>query len=293
MNNFYGTYYDYDNGEVVYKKTLKNNSNEFDKWIKPVYSFISYGTEYWQLQQKSNMFHAGYMSIGYDDKFIISATPHGAFFKKTNPENLIVNASLDIKEVCVSRFQLIAAYSLSNTILKNQTNDEVTIIGSGAVAIGAALEFIRRNYKVKILTKGYNRVQSLLADLNIQVCEWKENKLSRLIIDCTGTQESLNFIVKYSKPNTFIGILGSPRAKFQIDLYAIHRKGICIIGLHELNDFSVEIRQNTFDEICLWVKSCVYVSNSWIKFYESDDFIKTLYSLNFNRSSEPFLIVKW
>jgi hypothetical protein len=293
MNNFYGTYYDYENGEIVHKEILKDNSNELEKWIKPVYSLLSYGTEYWQLQQKNNMIHAGYMSIGYDGKFIISPTPHGAFFKITNPENLVVNTSLDIKKVCISRFQLISAYSLSNSIFKNKTYDEVTIIGSGAVAIGAALEFLRQNYKVKILTKGYNRFQSLLADLNIQVCELKENVLSSLIIDCTGTQESLNFIIKYSKPNTFIGILGSPRAIFQIDLYAIHRKGICIIGLHELNDFSGEIRQNTFDEVCLWVKSCVNFSNSWFKFYESKDFIKSMYSLKFNRSSEPFSIFKW
>lgn len=293
MNNFYGTYYDYENGEVVHKEISKDNSHEHDKWIKPVYSILSYGTEHWQLQQKNNTFHAGYTSIGYDSKFIISPTPHGAFFKITNPENLIVNTSLDIKEVCISRFQLIAAYSLSNSILNNQLHDEVTIIGSGAVAIGTALEFLRRNYKVKILTNSYDRVHTILTDLNIQVFEWKENELSGLIIDCIGTNESINFIVKFSTPKTIVGVLGSPRTTFQIDLYAIHRKGLCIIGLHELNDFSGEIRQYLFDEICLWIKSCIHVSNSWFKFYESEDFIKTLHSLKINRSPEPFLIFKW
>lgn len=293
MNDFYGTYYDYGNGEVVQKEIIEDNNCEFHEWIKPVYSFLSCGTELWQFQQKTSVFHAGYMSIGYSDKFIISPTPHGASFKISNPENLFVNTTLDIREVCISRFQLIGAYSLSNSILVNQTYDEVTIIGSGAIAFGTALEFLRRNYKVKILTKNRNRVQSLFADLNIEVCELKTTELSRLIIDCTGTQESLNFIIKHTKPNTLIGILGSPRTIFHIDLYAIHRKGLCIIGLHELNNSSGETRQNTFNEICLWVKSSVNVSNSWFKFYEREDFIKTLYSIKSNRSIELFPIFRW
>lgn len=292
MVNFYGTYYDYENGSIVQRKQSADDSIDINAWTKTLYSFISFGTEQWQLQQQRT-FHAGYMSVGYDGKYLISPTPHGAYFNKNSIDNLIVNQLTDIKEIALARYQLMTAFSLSNSLINDRNFNEVSIIGSGAVAIGAALEFLRRNYKVKILTKRVKVVADMLVGSDIRVLEMQGNNLDNLIVDCVGTEDSMTFILEFAKANAVVGILGSPRVSFPIDLYLVHKKGLCLVGLHELNNFSSKSRQRLFDELCEWLGASVHISESWFELIDATTFGSSMLAMKTVRPTAPFLILKW
>lgn len=293
MNSYCGDHYAYKDGLVCFQKAPNETANLDLVWQKCHYSFFSTGTELWQISRKNAACFAGYMAVGKNINYVISPTPHGASFNADDQSNLYVNGKLNISQVCLARFQLIAAVSILNSPIGDLKHKKVSIVGSGPVAIGAAFELLRQDCIVKIITKRASILQRVIDNSDIQIKGPDHVNLDNIVIDCVGTANSLRYIIDGTVPGASIGLLGSPRNKFQADFYKIHRKGLKLTGLHELNSFNSTTRQSVFDDICKWISNSAAISSGMFKFFEGSDFEKVIKTLQVKRPVEPFIIFKW
>ncbi len=91
-----------------------------------------------------------------------------------------------------------------------------------------------------------------------------------------------------------IYLVGSPRYLSNIDLYMIHRRGLMLVGMHELIDFDAWKRQCLFKEIILWLESINLVKDKmWFRYWPCKSYRELFKALEGERPSEPFQILTW
>lgn len=208
-------------------------------WIPSEFSVVSPGTEQWQLSQSRD--RRTTLPLGYiagarlaTGAVVVAPAPHGATFSPLMPGSMTVSAPLH--RIAVGRFQLVTAASLQAVGQAFRSDVPTLLVGSGAVAIGAALELGRLGFAdVRLVSTSASRLNRNLPSLPwLTSALPNEARPSPQVIDCVGTITSLTLTQRLCSAQGVIGLLGSPRDAGGLSLYGVHRNGLNVVGLHEL-----------------------------------------------------------
>lgn len=116
----------------------------------------------------------------------------------------------------------------------------------------------------------------------------------RLVIECTGRNDRIATCISKLEEQGVLGLVGSPRDFSLLNLYTIHRKGINLVGMHELVAFEPEKTQRLFKEILLWLKnSGIAESKLVFRHWPKGSFGELYTKLEAERPQEPFQILDW
>ena len=256
---FSGILYDRENIRLLYrrKKTIPVVVKE--NWtlvaeMKCSYSIVSRGTERRRARYQAVCDgRFGYINIAKSaEKYWIRPLPHGV---AGNHEESLFCLSANVETVAVARIQLIAASAFYVWRSDLQLDAAALIIGSGAVALGAAMELQRLGYSDVIINLNRPELMPLpWAPQGITIQQVQTNcRRFRLVIDAVGSQDSLKAAIDLCQPHGVIGLLGSPGTALSLDFYQVHRRGLKLIGLHELNT-NFEQRQVLFNDVHQWIQ---------------------------------------
>ncbi|MFJ2466761.1 zinc-binding dehydrogenase [Pseudomonas sp. NPDC087615] len=221
--------------------------------MKCQYSIVSRGTERRRsCSQQGSDGRFGYINIAQSaEQFWIRPLPHGV----PGPnEGALRCRSLSLATVALARIQLIAASAFLSRRKDLQHDTPALIVGSGAVALGAALELRRLGCPdVVISTNSYEAAISAPTDTGISITqELTDEQMFGMVIDAVCNSQSVRLALKHCERNGTIGLLGSPYAPIPVDLYQVHRRNLNVLGLHELNSSDSQ-RQSLLEEIHHWI----------------------------------------
>ena len=293
-----GCYLMFDRGKVRLRTSIENE-NIPETWLRSQYSIVSPGTELWHLSQTSifgEVRPAGYMTVGRSEsgEFLLAPAPHGATFAKSS--NGILKAGVDFELMAVARFQLIMAIAILRNRTIFQDRAEIVVVGSGPVAMGAVLELLRLSFsKIVVVTFRSNFVKNLFKAFPAVVVQSPDRvTFGKYAIECTGRFERITNCISRLEEEGILGLLGSPRSVFKLDLYKIHRKGIRLVGLHELVAFNPVERQHLYQEILVWLKKIEIVkSKTWFCYWPSRSFGELYRALETKSAQKPLQILDW
>jgi hypothetical protein len=283
---------------VVCLTTFSDNS-PLTGWCRPNFSIVSPGTEAWAIARSRHenvTIPLGYMAVQIrrGTNAAIAATPHGTEFRGDDPSVLTGRGSVEC--LVVGRFQLIAAAALSAVRGSASECRSATIVGSGPVAIGAAFEMRRRgNRHVQMVSRRAAWLRTVMAGVDwLDIRSPKAATPTASVIDCTGTSRGLATATRLLAPGGIIGLLGSPRVNRGLNLYDVHRRGLKVIGLHELLS-SDRSRQRLFTSIVKWLSNELKLSvvSQWLCSWPGDH-ASTLYELlRRRRAAGLFHLLRW
>lgn len=224
-------------------------------WRRPIASIVSRGTERRQIgavEQRTRPL--GYMNVFLDSdsmEYSIAPVPHGAWTNGRHPRSITAPPGTSLAVAALSRFQLMTAVSL-NTILPADRRTELSasVIGTGAVALGAVCELLRLGSE-SVVVYGRHRTE------NTQLPACVETRLLPLptehfdvVIDAAATDMAAS--IRSVKPGGLIGVLGTPTAGVPLSALEVHRKGLRVAGMHELLNYEQASYENLFRTLCRW-----------------------------------------
>ncbi|NKI73937.1 zinc-binding dehydrogenase [Dickeya sp. CFBP 2040] len=279
----------FDKGRVLLcpPSTLSKDS------VHSIASVVSLGTETRQLKKTKNgePSFAGYMNLvdAGDDGHWILPTPHGSTNATAmkNPRALAVEKRLPLHYIAASRFQLIAA---ANLLPDTFYSGQAAVLGSGPVAFGCVLELTRKKVDtIHVVSKHPEYTHSLLPWTH-SMASCRKNMFD-VVYDCTGDLSSALEIVK---DGGVISVLGTPSEDYSFDLLAVHRRGITLLGMHELRP-SAEDYLARFEQVCSWL-SCAVKDNllSQMCTYWPGEKAPELYErIGTHQRFGPFIMFQW
>jgi hypothetical protein len=283
-------------GDAAGTATLQRRAAGDGQLVATDYSVVSPGTERWLLTLAERArTPLGYMAIGRQDgERVLAPAPHGTWFDAA--DRSVVMAPVAPELMAIARFQLMAASGLRPVTARVREAERFTVVGTGPVAIGAVLEVLRTSgAEVTVITRHPERAHQLLGDLErVSVAGPDALRGARDIIECTGQPENIAACIGAMGEGALLGILGSPRAVSPTDLYAIHRAGAMLLGMHELAQFDVAWRRDVFREIAAWLAATnPQESGGWIASTPAADFAGLYERLQRNQLAEPFQLLDW
>jgi threonine dehydrogenase-like Zn-dependent dehydrogenase len=260
------------------------------------YSVVSPGTERWllTLAERANT-PLGYMAIGRQNgERVLAPAPHGTWFDAG--DRSVVMAPVAPELMAIARFQLMAASGLRPVSARVRQAARFAVVGTGPVAIGAVLEVLRASdAEVSVITRHPERAERLLGGLDrVSIAGYETLRGALDIIECTGQPENIAACIGAMGEGALLGILGSPRAVSPTDLYAIHRAGALLLGMHELAQFDVAWRRDAFREIATWLAALnPQQRDGWVASTPAADFARVYERLQRNQLAEPFQLLDW
>lgn len=251
--------------------------------VKIEYSIISRGTE------KYN--HCGYMSIteNVDNYRYIVNCDHNELESTIKENSLKFDDKHSISNVVISRFELIVSLCLEKCTI----DDDIIIFGLGNLGFATLLYLLKKGYKrITVFSNKKENVKDLERKFDAKITI--VNKLSKdycTYIDCTGSSEILKLIFEKIGFMKKIFILSTPRdSKFLIDPLLINRKNLLIVGGHEFNGISNEIRNNKFSKILLENKGYCDLFSNYISIHS---FSLNKYKDLLNKKSNYYDVFKY
>ncbi|RFS40942.1 hypothetical protein D0Q02_30200 [Micromonospora craniellae] len=127
----------------------------------------------------------------------------------------------------------------------------------------------------------------------VTVVSQPPNGTFQLVIDCTGRSAQALDVVA---PGGSVGLLGTPRDETSLPSAVFHRRGVAIVGMHELAGHPDELRQEMFRTVLRWVARTVDIDGmpGWFDTIPGDrtgPFYAALTSRQ--RPTPPFVILEW
>lgn len=262
------------------------------------FSVLSPGTERRQMAATvhGSAHDAGYMSLGAAaEDWVLAPTPHGAAFSPSIAGVLTIPRGTPLPIAAVGRFQLMAALGLDRLPAITGVRDAV-VVGSGPVALGAALALRRRGAeRIRVLTARHcppiGRVPGVTC---VPAAEATSELVAELVIDATGRPEQAAGLVAAGGA---LGILGTPDATSAIPALAAHRGGWTIVGMHELAPAPDGVYQRTYTDAVSWLAEHVdpQLTDVWCRRVPGQlaPRIFELLDQPSRRPAEPVVLFEW
>jgi threonine dehydrogenase-like Zn-dependent dehydrogenase len=198
--------------------------------------------------------------------------------------------------MAIARFQLMAASGLRHIGERLQVAERVIVVGTGPVAVGAVLELLRTtDAEVWVVTRRREHASGLFHGLNrVFVGDSRALRDANNVIECTGEPGSIRACVTTIADSGLIGLLGSPREPCLFDLYAMHRRGVVLVGMHELAGFDAQWRLPEFREVAAWLDAmALHQRQGWFAWTPAREFVRFYEGLCAKRLREPFQLLDW
>ncbi|MGH3817356.1 MAG: hypothetical protein ACRDRE_06240 [Pseudonocardiaceae bacterium] len=211
-------------------------------------SVISPGTELRHLAATSTGpdHPAGYMTVSHTippgGERLLAPVPHGAPVARTDAQALRVPAGIAVELVAVARFQLMAGLGLAPVARMLDTAPSVCVVGAGPVALGCVLELHRLGVtEVRVITRHPRPAVEQLP--GVTIVPGTARGAAGVVIDCTGQVDvALNAVAT----GGLLGLLGTPREHTVLSAAQVHRRGLVVVGMHELASDDRPTRQAMF-----------------------------------------------
>ena len=257
--------------------------------MKCHYSLLSRGTERRRSrghQRADGRF--GYINIARSaEDFWIRPLPHGV---SGSNEGALHCRAQSVTTVALARIQLVAASAFHSRAGEVPICAPALVVGSGPVALGAALELKRLGCHHVVVHTDDRAIGMRLPAIEGIVIEQRLAKdcTFGLLIDSVCTPQSLALTLNHCERNSTLGLLGTPEGTTTLDLYQVHRHNIKLLGLHELNSEDSQ-RQHLLEHIHYWLTSHhVELAESVCEIHPSTSFELAYPALL--EHSQPFLI---
>jgi hypothetical protein len=266
-------------------------------WAAARFSIISPGTELRRLAATAtgDDHAAGYMTVApaYNGRGLhLAPTPHGAAVDALDHRALPIPAHTSVGHIAVARFQLMAALGIARCVWWLRDAREVVVVGAGPVAVGCVLELRRVGVRcIRVVT---HHPQPAVAGLpEVTVSTELAAASSAVVIDCTGRATSgLEMVAT----GGLLGLLGTPSDSQDLSAVVLHRRGITMVGMHELAADIQPARVHTFEEVLRWVADTIdeTLAESWCQVVPGESAIEIYEALrSAGRPPAPFLILEW
>lgn len=217
--------------------------------VKAQYSVLSPGTEQRHLAYPPR--EAGYMTLGRKSNtegWVMAPVPHGAAFEPTCNGAVVAPPGVSIQVAALARFQQMAFLGL-NRLPRDTDLDAAVVIGTGPVALGCALELMRRGAAQTLVVT--SRRYAAIAKLpGVKCVTETEVKGAKLVIDTTGKSEQAITLIA---SGGVLGLLGTPEKDERIPALTVHREGITVMGMHELTASTPQGYQEAYTTVTTWL----------------------------------------
>ncbi|MGH3826574.1 MAG: hypothetical protein ACRDQX_05275, partial [Pseudonocardiaceae bacterium] len=211
-------------------------------------SVISPGTELRHLAAtRTGPDHpAGYMTVSRpitpEGERLLAPVPHGAPVAITDARALRVPPGIAVEVVAVARFQLMAALGLAPVAAMLDAAPSVCVVGAGPVALGCVLELHRLGVTdVRVSTRHPRPAVEYLP--GVTVVSEAAGGGAGVVIDCTGR---VDVALDAVAAGGLLGLLGTPREHTVLSGVQVHRRGLVVVGMHELAGGDRSARQSMF-----------------------------------------------
>jgi len=258
--------------------------------LRSTLSVISPGTEIRHLlaTRRGPDKPAGYMNLARTgDGLLMAPAPHGSWLLAEQPG--AIRTDQGARVAALGRFQLMAALSLS---WLPDVGDPL-VIGSGPVAVGCVLELLRRGARtVRVLTGRTDRAVARLPAVRV-VREVPPDSVD-VVIEATGRR--MDAALAAVAPTGILGLLGTPDPELSLPALPLHRKGVRLIGMHELVALDPDRHQRTYRQVTDWLAGRLDRAefDAWCLVVPGEH-APELYQrlLRGQRPAEPVLMLDW
>ncbi|MEU1940887.1 hypothetical protein ABZ554_00040 [Streptomyces sp. NPDC020125] len=255
------------------------------------FSVLSPGTERRHLSGPDR--EAGYMTFGRTEDtgpWVLAPVPHGASFEPSCPGAVTAPPGTEPRLVALARFQLMACLGLDR--LSTTDLGDVTVVGSGPVALGCVLELTRRGAsRIRVVT-ARRRPPISRAPGVICVPPGQAGR-GRLVIDAAGVPASAAGL---TAPGGVIGLLGTPDTTARLGTLEVHRAAWTLVGMHELAPASEGAYQEAFTRVARWLTGHMDadLADLWCRTVPGSRAPELFDSLATpDRPAEPVLLLDW
>jgi hypothetical protein len=267
-------------------------------WLAGRRSVLSPGTERRRLatSKDGTPREAGYITLGRpgeDAGWTLAPVPHGAAFPPDCEGAITAPPGARVETAAVARFQQIALLGLDRLPASVEL-DRTVVVGSGPVALGAALELARRGAAtIRVVT---SRKDPPIASVPGVTClSPGEGAAGRaaLVIDATGALGRASGLLA---PGGLLGLLGTPPETTGIAALAVHRGGWSVIGMHELAPAPPGAYQAAYVTAATWLTHHIAprLAASWCRTVPGHLACQTYRLLDTpDRPAEPILLFDW
>ncbi|MCX2968213.1 MULTISPECIES: hypothetical protein [Streptomyces] len=225
-------------------------------WVAGRWSVLSPGTERRHLAASRTGVprEAGYMTFGRQHdraRWVLAPVPHGAAFPLDCEDAVTAPSGVPAATAAVARFQQIALLGLDR-LGPGVAFDGAVVVGSGPVALGAALELARRGATtVRVATSRPRPPLLAVPGATRLPPDAGVAGGASLVIDAASTPERA---ARLLAPGGVLGLLGTPPPASGVAALAAHRGGWTVIGMHELAPAPVGAYQAAYTTAATWLE---------------------------------------
>ncbi|MGH3842076.1 MAG: hypothetical protein ACRDS0_11620 [Pseudonocardiaceae bacterium] len=189
---------------------------------------------------------AGYMTVSRavtpDGERLLAPVPHGAPVALADSRALRVPAGIAVELVAVARFQLMAALGLAPVARMVDAAPSVCVVGGGPVGLGCVLELRRLGVTdVRVITRHPQPAVKRLP--GVTVVSETARDIADVAIDCTGR---VDVALDAVAAGGLLGMLGTPQDHTMLSAAQCHRRGLVVVGMHELAGYDGPVYQAMF-----------------------------------------------
>ncbi|MFP8959110.1 hypothetical protein ACLIYP_00850 [Streptomyces nanhaiensis] len=267
-------------------------------WLAGRWSVLSPGTEWRHLAASGAGAprEAGYMTLGRPDDrsgWVLAPVPHGAAFPPSGGGAVTAPPGVPVATAAVARFQQIAFLGL-NRLAPGAEFDGAVVVGSGPVALGAALELARRGAStIRVAaSRPYPPILTVPGTTRLPPGETPAGGAA-LVIDAAGTPQRAASLLA---PGGVLGLLGTPPQTSGIAALAAHRGGWAVMGMHELVPAEPGAYQDAYTTTATWLADYLDsgLVSSWCRTVPGHLAPRTYRLLgSAARPAEPVILFDW
>ncbi|MFD7552473.1 hypothetical protein [Streptomyces sp. NPDC059816] len=265
-------------------------------WVRGEFSVLSPGTERRHLAGPGR--DAGYMNVGRapgdgggPDGWVLAPVPHGAVFDPAAPGVLTVPDTVPVTVLAAARFQHIARLGLDR--LPPATDlDQPVVVGSGPVALGCVLELHRRGADRITVVTG-RRYPPLGRAPYVTLTAPDPARPAGLVVDTTGEPGRA---LALTRPGGVLGLLGTPGPEAALPARDVHRRGVTVVGMHELAPAQPGAYGEAFTGCADWITRAVapQLLAAWCRIVPGEKAPDVYALLNApGRPADPVILFDW
>ncbi|MFI1869386.1 hypothetical protein [Streptomyces jumonjinensis] len=267
-----------------------------DGWVRGEFSVLSPGTERRHLAGPGR--DAGYMNAsrapgdgGGPGGWVLAPVPHGAAFDPAAPGVLTAPSMAPVTALAAARFQHIARLGLDR-LPPSADLDRPVVVGSGPVALGCALELHRRGADSVTVVTG-RRYPPIGRAPYVILTRPEAARPAGLVIDTTG---DVHRAFALAVPGGVLGLLGTPGPEAVLPARDVHRRGVVVVGMHELAPVPPGAYEAAFTGCAEWINRVVdpVLLAAWCRIVPGERAPEVYALLNApGRPANPMILFDW